>query len=334
MTHDDDATDREFAALLRRIGTAVVPVEDETVHAEREAHLVPSLSHFAGEAFRKRDRARRRRYAWFAVAALVMGLGVVALVFGTLRTEPTSGASVVAEDGAVQVEGDALSDGAERKLRISDRIETLAGHAEVALASGASVALDAMTRVEVEAQSRAADVSHERLALPTGRIAVRVPKLGRGSLVIDTPNALVTVHGTRFSVDVRPATGEWSVETRVAVSEGLVSVLSGGREVFLGPGARWTSTPSGADVLSPDSGVAPTPLPNANARVKTSPRSSLARETELFRAALEARRKGDPRGAIEYVNQLLGKYPSSPLATDARAERAGALAELKRPLPP
>lgn len=54
-------------------------------------------------------------------------------------------------------------------------------------------------------------------------------------------------------------------------------------------------------------------------------RTTLKAENELLEAAMEARRRGQPRRAIERLDRLLGRYPDTPLAKIARVERQEAL---------
>ena len=49
--------------------------------------------------------------------------------------------------------------------------------------------------------------------------------------------------------------------------------------------------------------------------------STLSEQNRLLAAALDARRRNDDAKAIVFLNELLRKYPSSPLAEDARVER-------------
>jgi hypothetical protein len=191
-----------------------------------------------------------------------------------------------------------------------------------------------MTRLELDDDSTAGDgAAHEQVRMPAGRIEVSVPKLGLGSLVVDTPNARVTVHGTRFSVEVIPATADWNAETRVAVVEGRVSVANGGREVFLEPGGRWSSSSSPAPAPAPSAASTPSAVPTPAPRPIPPAKSSLAVESDLFRSAVSARHAGDARQAIRILDQLLASYPASPLAAEARAERERAAADLKRAAP-
>lgn len=56
--------------------------------------------------------------------------------------------------------------------------------------------------------------------------------------------------------------------------------------------------------------------------------SDLAEQNRLFQAASTARRTGDDRKAIALYDELLTRYPSSPLAAEARTEKNRAAARL------
>jgi outer membrane protein assembly factor BamD (BamD/ComL family) len=49
--------------------------------------------------------------------------------------------------------------------------------------------------------------------------------------------------------------------------------------------------------------------------------SDLAAQNDLFAEAMDARRRGDVATAIQKLDRLLAKYPSSPLVEHAMAER-------------
>jgi outer membrane protein assembly factor BamD (BamD/ComL family) len=53
--------------------------------------------------------------------------------------------------------------------------------------------------------------------------------------------------------------------------------------------------------------------------------STLAEQNKLLQQALDARRRGDETHAIESLDTLLTRYPSSPLTQEARVEKFRAL---------
>jgi hypothetical protein len=303
--------------------------------ADRRARLVPALSAFADVQMEKAARRPAfRRAVWVAAAAL-LGLGGVASFFVTRSDAlPTLRAS----EGTVRLLHDGVTKsaqaGAPLPLAEADLLETLDGTAEVSLVTGAVVDLSARSRVELSAVDRSAGAVSERLVLSVGRVDVHVPKLRSGSkLTIGTPDAVVTVHGTAFSVEVTRAK-EGALATTVVVTEGRVSVDSGGRQLLLGPGSHWSSAPrpsSSAPTMieTPPVAIGPS-SPSSDPASSAARRSTLGAENDIFRAAIAASRDGDPEKVVVLTDRLLKTYPGTPLASDARALRAEALVKLGR----
>jgi hypothetical protein len=173
-------------------------------------------------------------------------------------------------------------------------------------------------------------------------------------LLVETRDTQVTVRGTRFEVGLHPGSS-CKFATRVRVTEGVVSVFAGGEHVTLGTGERW---PAGCeDVLvplplapaAPLDGPAPEPPRRASdtadskataessSRGKRAPSnaapraielgaigaqpSDLALQNDLYARAIAARRNGQPREAAALYQELLTRFPRSPLAESAMSER-------------
>jgi hypothetical protein len=324
----------DAAPALRKLTTSAVPVEHAERIAERRERLVPALTAFADVQMEKAARRPAfRRAIWVAVAALV-GLGGVAWLF--IGRSPVNGATLRASEGTVRVLHGGVASNAEARaplpLAEADLLETLDGTAEVSLVTGAVVDLGARSRVELSAVDRAAGAVSERLLLSLGRVDVRVPKLESGSkLTIGTPDAVVTVHGTAFSVEVTRAR-EGLLATTVVVTEGRVSVDSGGRQLLLGPGSHWSSAPRPSSsapkpIETPPITIGPSSAAPSSAAAR---RSTLGAENELFRAAMAARRDGDQEKVVALTDRLLETYPGTPLGSDALSLRAEALEKLGR----
>jgi ferric-dicitrate binding protein FerR (iron transport regulator) len=233
-------------------------------------------------------------------------------------------------------------------LRRSDEIATRAtGRSRIVLSNGARVTLSGNTRVRLQ-NGPEPRRDGSAIVLAAGKVDVNVPKLTKGSFSVVTPHAEVVVHGTSFAVEVLEP-GARAGETCVAVTEGVVSVRSNGAEVRLGPRERWSSmgrasrcevkTPiarareegawaaAHADATHVDngavaSGAAPAPAPIE----ATSP---LAAQNRLFQEAITARQKGDERDAIHLLDELLTRYPDSPLAREADDQRKRAQERLR-----
>jgi hypothetical protein len=327
-------SDPEVGRSLQRLGRAVVPVEQAERAAARRARMVPELATFADREF-----ARRRSRVVLTRAGAAFGLVAAAaliLVIARSNREPSldaePSASVIATRGDVQVEragqGPRGAASSSMPLSTSDQIRTEDGAAQVKLRTGAAVELGPRTELQLgEAEPRGAGVD-ERVSLSAGRILVRVPKLGPGRLVVGTPHAEITVHGTVFEVTVQATSASEPPCTTVSVTEGRVSVASNGREIFLTPGASWSSARAAEATpltgVAIDAGAAAARREgngDGESRIK---RSTLRAENELYKAALAARRAGNTKRTIELVDELLRRYPGTPLENAARDERARA----------
>jgi hypothetical protein len=285
----------------------------------------------------------RRLATAFVAAALVLG---AAAAFVVSRNE-RSALMLAGPAGGVRILHDGVSTdgepGVPRRLAATDVLETLNGTAEVRLVSGAVVELAAQSKIDLAAEERHADAVTEKVRLSLGRVGIRVPKLRPGStLMVATPDATVTVHGTAFTVEVTK-TKAGSFSTDVTVYEGRVAVDSGGRQLLLGPGSHWpsavTTTPaaasSGAADTLPGSDSAGAPSSSSSsAAARTAKRSTLRAENALFRAAMSARREGQPKKTIALIDQLLRSYPDTPLEGEARALEAEARQKLEVPATP
>jgi hypothetical protein len=330
---DDDAD-----PALRKLATSAVPVERAEWIAERRERLVPALTAFTDVQMEKvARRPAFLRVMWVAAAALV-GLGGVAWFFA--GRSPVQSATLRASEGTVRVLHGGVASNSEARaplpLAEADLLETLDGTAEVCLVTGAVVDLSARSRVELSAVDRAGGAVSERLLLSEGRVDVHVPKLRSGSkLTIGTPDAIVTVHGTAFSVEVTRAR-EGLLATTVVVTEGRVAVDSGGRQLLLGPGAHWSSASRPSSSAPKPIEMPPVAIGPSSAAASGSPssaaarRSTLGAENELFRAAMAARRDGDPEKVVVLTERLLETYPGTPLGSDARSLRTEALEKLGR----
>lgn len=261
----------------------------------------------------------------------------------TLRA--TAGDVVVKHAGRSSV----ASAGAEVALEAGDEVATSPdARALVQLESGAVVEAWSASSVKLFPPSAPAAPGAqaepgERVALGAGRISVTVPVLEPGrSFRVLAPSAEVVVHGTAFDVAVTgDAAAAEPLVTSVSVTEGLVSVRHTGDEIFVRPGERWlssapdaTSATASADepparAAAPRAPAKPAPLgaapAPANAREAA---SQLADQNRMFQAAMAAKRRGDDRAVVQTLDLLLARYPSSPLAQEARVERMRALGRL------
>ncbi|WP_438027254.1 FecR domain-containing protein [Sorangium sp. So ce233] len=360
MKQDDvDATPDErpaapgVEASLRALVEQPVPPLPRAQARYLQQQIAGRIDRLAAEEAARRARAARRRRAAIAAAALAAALAAaaagVAVVFRA-RPLPDAAAQVTALQGAVEIAaGDATRSPPSRALvplTSGEELRTGEGAmAKASLATGATVEVGPSTRVRFTPSGAGRDRFDDVVALDRGRISVDVPPLPAGvTLSVRTADAVVTVHGTRFSVERRPGAAGEAAETRVSVVDGRVAVRRGEVERFLSPGETWSSRDE--EPARPAEGQrgdpqAPPREQDGSARegaeggaagagepreARGGPaRASLAAENELLQGAMEARRQGQPRRAIERLDRLLGRYPDSPLAEIARVERLRAI---------
>lgn len=308
-----------------------VSPEDHDDAARREARVVASLRPLvAAEPVRRRAR-RRQRWTAGTMAALAIAASIVIAIgaarrdplheLGSVTTLSASGTPLVVLRGSetrVSEPGSALT------LLEGDEVSVAAGgSAELGLPSGARAGLSPSARARVARLGQS-----ETVDLVRGTVTFRVPKLSESrSLSVVTPDARVVVHGTEFTVEVAPGSG-----TLVSVKEGLVAVIFTSGHVMLGPGERWRSAPvepSTTPATEPSSATpraTPPPLLPSSAATPAPARSmrpadSLAEQNRLYRAALAAHDRGNDAEARARLDELLSRYPRSPLAPDARRIR-------------
>ena len=304
-----------------------VPAQDlrERVTGQIAEHQVRLL-------LRRARVLRRRRALVFAVAACVP-LALAAIPLWRARDRAASkvevaeltgisGASEIARDGVQQ----ALLPAAHVTLQADEEIRTGPnGRARASLATGAVLDIGPGARLHFQ-PARDGHHGHlrDRIELAAGKIDVQVPKLVDGDEVsVHTEGVSVVVHGTRFSVEHWAGevgtSGRTSAWTRVEVSEGKVAVYAGGQERLLTAGAQWTlpssTLGSTAAELTGPSQEAPEPTPAVGSA------STLAVENALLGSAMQQRRLGHLDRALYMLDDLIARYPQSPLVETARLER-------------
>jgi hypothetical protein len=351
---------REPNKLLQQMGRLVVPVLSPEREAELHARTTAAVD-------RTLDRLVERRSVWRGRVGGALGaaaaIAVVALASAWFLPSQrmaalalprvmasTEGVSVVKRSG----ERLAVSDGV--ALSRGDELRTAAGaRANLSLADHAAMDVAPDTQVRV-AEPPEGDSRNERLELSQGEVSFRVPKLEVGStLSVRTPDSLVTVRGTRFTVNVERSSA--SVVTRVSVSDGRVEVESHGRTQFLTRGERWSSA-SETEVAQEHPVVAESPQSTSDAQGQSraaperaaqaatsaseaapersrlttsapSPReqrrspetpSTLRDENRLYQDALRLARNGDAARSLTTLDSLMQQYPRSPLVQSARVE--------------
>ena len=346
--------------MLRELRQVVVEAEDFATAQLRRARVVDGLRAKQAKVrvIRELSRTWRRR---LLLAAACLALTACAWAVLHQRAPAHSGVAGLGSPRVRALAGEVswVHNGQPRTEKIGgsfdieshDRVRT--GDSSVALLSfpsGASVQISPATRFG--AHSNAGDRG-EGIEVTLGRIDVHVPRLAAGlQFAVHTPAATVKVHGTRFSVSVTSTQGD--PVTRVDVSEGAVSVESGGKVIELRAGATWSSAanqqppaPAAQKPASKQSAAAEAvietsqPVERAGgklappaARTPISERaaeramSTLAAENALLEQAMSASRRGDDKRAVALLDTLLARYPRSELVPNAQVERFRALRRL------
>jgi hypothetical protein len=195
------------------------------------------------------------------------------------------------------------------------------------------------TRVAIDEGSDFAVVTEgttQSFRLAAGSIRADVHKLAQGErFVIGTRDGEIEVRGTSFRLSDVPsvaACGSGST-TRLTVYEGVVSVRVGAAEARVGAGQSWP-----ADCGEPSSSAAAPSAAPAPARPTSAPlpsteasRTLLAEQNDMYARAIAKRESGDLEGAVGAFDRLVAKYPGSPLAENAFAERMKVLATANPP---
>lgn len=318
---------------------------------ERGSALVAAALRRVSEQKRRKSRVRRLGAA-LALAASVTGLGVGAWYELGGRSEQAGFAAAASvqlgeRSGAVDVtdgvgqvvqNGEALAEGY--------GVRTEQGSVTLGFPSGARAMVAHESALKITAAR-----SSEALFLASGGVEVEVPKLDptRG-FSVETPDARVTVHGTRFTVRVESSAQ--GPRTRVDVTRGIVSVQHAGHEVFLTAGQSWpqpadeppvTQPAAGKpepdagperDAVEPAVGDGSEALEGKQGSVRASRRTLDSREladlNARFAQAMGAKKNGQPAVALRTLDRLLKRYPGSPLAQEMRVERLRLLRALGR----
>jgi len=295
---------------------------------ERRRASIDALAAFMATV-PSRPRVRRAPRLWLAsaAAAAAAALALNRVPWPAMHTRPAPVAA-----GTLSGQGRALlaaGSGAPSAVLVSGRIP-LAGELSVTDTGGVSVRTDAGLVVTLPAPSKVllselSRTSDARLTLLSGTAELQVPKRRQGdTFSVITPDARVVVHGTTFSVSVQ---GEGATaRTCVHLIEGSVTVVRGSNQTLLAPGEQSgcdapipavTPEPSAARVSTGNGRVAAeAPSP---ARATETPSTSLAQANHLLRTGLQLEQKGLYEQAQAEFARLLERYPSSPLAPEARA---------------
>jgi hypothetical protein len=331
---------RSELAGLRAWREQMVPVESPEAVEGRRARLLPAVERAmkTGARRARANSARRTQLRAAAAAVVVVGGGLAALHgLGFLGGHPGADVHVFAGSGRLVHAGHTTELSASSRpsaaMAGGDFVETSPdGNLVLSLPSGASVVLGPRGRAGLDL----AQTGAELVRLESGVVQAHVPKLGpSGQLSVRTTDAVVTVHGTIFSVSAASAEphggGTW-----VAVTEGIVSVqCTSQAEIRLGPGEshkcpdpssatrrEWAPVPvQAAEEPAAQDRASRDPAPREPAPRPDPRKSSLGAENRLLGEVMAARLAGDDPRTIELTTQFMDRYPTSPLLEEVYVER-------------
>ncbi len=217
------------------------------------------------------------------------------------------------------------------------------GSATLGLGRGTTLAVAGASQVRVMEAGRT-----RRFMLLHGRVDASVAKLRpHERLLVSAPDSEVEVRGTRFTVKVTPAPAGClgpSQRSTVDVQEGTVWVRSQNQEKMLTGGQSFTRPCAPPSSVAAPPARAPAPAahepprkPRASAAAPhprspvpgtsrppaeiPEPESRLAEQNDLLSSAMAAARAGQHQQALRRLDDLLARFPASPLAETARVER-------------
>lgn len=319
-----DDLEREARKVLEPLRYSPVGISSSRQVAAGRSELVPHLARIienvpTARAERQARQRRWQRTRWVLAGSLAVA--AACLVWLGARGGSTTASTPPTTARLELVSGRVSQKGSELQAGVTYAIDSL-GRLSTPRTSGARFVTDAGVDLGFGADSTA-DLSftpaRQHIALNRGRVELSVPKLKKGtSLSVATPDAVVTVHGTRFSVEVMPQ------QTCVRVQEGIVSVVRGETRERLVRGQSSGCTPpvaqlgdeskaaEGAESNGPNSSDA------SAARAKPKASGTLVQENRLFQSALRAEQSGDREQALALATKLLTRYPGSVMAPEAR----------------
>jgi hypothetical protein len=362
--------------LLREMQSSVLPVDSPDVVQHRRSRTISRLRGAQARSRIEQSSVQKRRRHFALAAALLAPAAAAAFAFHVGRNGPAApmAASVAHEMRVRALTGhlDVVHDGRLGRTEVGVSTPLTGGDAirtepdsiaALTMPSEAAVEMSSSTSLRVTLPDAART---EWIELASGRVDVSVPKLAPGKkLSVHTPHAMVTVHGTRFSVAVIENGG--ALETDVAVDEGAVLVERDGRTVEIHAGDSWSSaagTPVGRNA-APQVGTertaeaarsgraagtrsvhlaaidgamskrgAPSVVAAREGAAASASRSAdfssstLSEENKLMERAMVASRQGNDRDAVALLDALLGRYPHSILKENAQVERFRTLRRL------
>jgi len=307
------------------------PLTPLEVSDEKRAHAIAVIA----RALAAKTRRRARR-VWALGFVAVAGAGLLGYVGARnlFVSAPRPALQLVSAVARPTGHGTAILDQVGKQALSSPLVLPQGGRLMAGSTGGASVRLSTGTELAVEHDTNLEFESGgpvQRFFLGQGTLQAKVAKLSDGQrFVVRTPDAEVEVRGTVFRVEiVEPdAACAGGARTRVSVSEGLVEVRGAGASTYIHPGESWPAgcVRTASAIVDRARGVTPL-VPSVSPRsseplARTAKEaSSIAQQNRLFAEANAARKQGDNARAVSSFEQLIARYPTSPLAEGAAVQR-------------
>jgi hypothetical protein len=175
------------------------------------------------------------------------------------------------------------------------------GRVVISLSDGSQITVLPNSRVVLK-NYRAANSVRELLEITIGRVRVKIHRLGGkpNPYLLNSPAASIAVRGTEFIVDVQQ-----SGETMVAVSEGLVEVIS-----HANANNKRLVTPGGSVIVRPGGEISlAVPGPGGGLNGRASPASKSLDPVQGLAAAYQRSVDGLAQNSVEMHPSLFAAFP-------------------------
>jgi FecR protein len=204
----------------------------------------------------------------------------------------------------------------------SELVTEASSNLHVRTSSGLDIALFENSRLSLAGLGQVAT----SVSLLSGGIRCDVPHLLAGQqFSVQTPDGSVIAQGTVFGVFVGAAAE--GGRTCVKVEQGEVLMNTAASASRIGAGQSWGCERATKLVVSAVEAPSAKP-PEGSLRANQDHSGTLDEENSLFQSGLAAERRGELAAARSAFEELLTKYPASPVAGEARAARTRVVKKL------
>ncbi len=331
---------------MRHVGGVVSDADAEAARRRRIASHITALQRQFDAAQRRRGRQRMALTVAVAVACAA-GLVLWVLTSNGNRAPVLDGAYAQLAGGQLelrQTEGVVPESIVDRVAFDSGRELVSRTESQLRLPSHSTLELAQDSHFRLGRTQLSADSWAETVVIDSGSVDLDVPNpeaerqlLVQTPVLVQTPDASIEAKAAQLSVSV-PAGNRGG--TRVHVIRGQAIVRSVTSAILLEAGQSWQAPtlnspePQAPEPLPPTSAAseperATSPAPSGSVVPRRAP-SRLGEANRLMHSALLAKSGGMHDLALQRFIELIQRYPSSQMATTARAERFRLLAKLGR----